>query len=307
MGLAFPIAVIQHAQRRHVDRLERVKTARTLLAGARALDHLAAEHHDHSVRSGIGGIAHRIAQVTLGVGCRIGHRKLRARKHDGLRAVLDEVREPRRRVRHRVGAVGEHEAVVRVVALAHDARHAQPIVGRHVRAVEVHRLHHVDLRDARELGHERHKILPRQRGRQPVAFIGRCDRAARCDNENARKPTLTTILPRFAALASTRPHRVRRAHGSLHPSRRSIPSASIIHLVAYERLRNLERRLALLTARVERVSPITRRATAPPSAGTPTSHRVPQSPMRSRRRRARGSDPDDAGSPQRSRTAWDCG
>lgn len=59
-----------------------------------------------------------------------------AGEDDGFVGVLDEIRQSRRRVGQRVGAVADDEAVVEGIVLLHGLRHHQPVLRAEVGAVD---------------------------------------------------------------------------------------------------------------------------------------------------------------------------
>ena len=158
---------------------ERVEAHRALLARPRAGYHRAAEHHRHVARAIVGREQQALVQVELRIGEGTGHRLLRAGQHDGLRAALHQVGQRGGRVGHRVGAVQHHEPVVGVVGVHDLVADAHPVGRAHVRAVDVHGLHHVEVAHIRDLGHVARQLLAAQRRRQAASVLDRCDGAAR--------------------------------------------------------------------------------------------------------------------------------
>lgn len=98
----------------------------------------------HVARVVVGCVQHALVQVELRVGEGARHGALRPGEHDGLGAVLDEIRQGCRGVCHGVGAVQHHEPVVVVVAFHYGAGDAQPVARAHVGRIDVHGLFHVE-------------------------------------------------------------------------------------------------------------------------------------------------------------------
>ena len=130
-------------------------------------------------------IEQALVQVELGVGKGIAHGLLRAGEHNGFGAILNQVGKRCRGVAHGVGAVQNHEAVVVGITLDDDVADTHPVTGAHIGTVDVHRLHHVELAEARDLGDALGELLTGQGGGEAVAILGRCDGAARGDEKDA--------------------------------------------------------------------------------------------------------------------------
>ena len=144
-------------ERREVHAGEGVEAHGALLACAGSRDDDAAERDRHVARVVVGCVQHALVQVELRVGEGARHGALRPGEHDGLGAVLDEIRQGCRGVCHGVGAVQHHEPVVVVVAFHDGAGDAQPVARAHVGRVDVHGLFHVERGEVCHLGN-----VPRQ-------------------------------------------------------------------------------------------------------------------------------------------------
>ncbi len=112
-----------------------------------------------------------------------------------LGGALDQVRECRCGVCHRVRAMHDHETVVVPVRVLDHAGYAQPVRGAHVAGVYVHGLDHVHVADVGSLGNKRDQ-LPTRKPRVKAAlrrYGG--DGPTRCHNEDvlhADTPSSTT-------------------------------------------------------------------------------------------------------------------
>ena len=138
----------------------------------------------HAARAVVAGVEEGVAQVLARVGVLVEDRLLRASDDNGLGVVLDEVRERGGGIGHRVRAVREDEAVIRIVVRAHARRHLQPVAAVDVRAVAVHELHGVDAAQLLELRHLGQQLLRGELRRESVGRrLGR-DRAAGGDHKN---------------------------------------------------------------------------------------------------------------------------
>ena len=85
---------------------------------------------------------------------------------------------------HRVRAVREDEAVIRIIVRTHARRHLQPVAAVDVRAVAIHELHGVDAAQLLELRHLGQQLLGGELRRESVGRrLGR-DRAAGGDHKN---------------------------------------------------------------------------------------------------------------------------
>ena len=161
-----------------VDARKGVVALRAHLACARAENDLVVKDDVHAAGAVIAGIEKGVAQVLARVGVLVEDRLLRAGDDDGLGVVLNQVRQCRRRVGHRVRAVREDKTVVSVIVLAHAGRHLQPVAAVDVRAVAVHELHGVDPAQLLELRHLGEQFLGRELRGEPVGRLFGCDRAA---------------------------------------------------------------------------------------------------------------------------------
>ena len=154
------------------------------LARARAGDHMAVEYDVRAAGAVARRVGERLEQVSPRVAVRHFDRFLRAGKDDRLQIPLHEVRHRRGGVRHRIGAVRDHEAVVFFVAVADDLRKVHPLPPAHVRAVEAVGLHGVDRAQRADFRHGAQKLLRSERGRQAVLALRRGDRAAGRDKQD---------------------------------------------------------------------------------------------------------------------------
>ena len=176
-----------------------------MFARPRAGDHLAAEHDRHVARGIVCRIEQALVQVQLGVGEGIGHGALRAGEDDGLGAVLDEVGQRGGGVGHGVGAVQDDEPVEGVVALADGGGDAQPVARTHVGAVDVHRLHDLEIAHVVDLGNVANQLRPRQRRSEPAPVLHGGDSPSRCDDEDVLAHGRTSsYLPRRAPASDDR-------------------------------------------------------------------------------------------------------
>ena len=155
--------------------------------GARTGNDLAREDHVDVAAGVIRRIEHRLVQVELGVREGAGHGLLRACKHDGLLAVLDQIRKRRGRIGHGVGAVQHHKAVVAVICVHNDVADLEPVARAHVGAVDVHGLDKVQVGDGVKQGHLVCQLAPRGSGRKAtgLAVRRRGNGSARGDDQDA--------------------------------------------------------------------------------------------------------------------------
>ena len=161
-----------------------VVALRAHLARAGAEDDLVVKDDVHTAGAVVAGVEKGVAQVLARIGVLIEDRLLRAGDDDGLGVILNQVRQGRRRVGHRVRAVREDKAVVSVIVPAHAGRHLQPVAAVDVRAVAVHELHGVDPAQLLELRHLGKELLGGELRREPVGRLLGRDRAAGGDHEN---------------------------------------------------------------------------------------------------------------------------
>ena len=136
-----------------------------------------------------------VDEVLARVGPDLDDRLLRAREDDRLRKRPEHQRERARRVRHRVGAVDDDDAVVARELRVDLARDRHPVGRLHVRRVHVEQEPRLELGDAREARHLGDEIAARallvERERPLVGARGAGarrheHRAARQEKEQAR-------------------------------------------------------------------------------------------------------------------------
>ena len=136
--------ILNRCEHRKVHTAECVIAARVGLFCPCAGNHIAVEHQHHALRRGVGGIADAVEQVLPGVGAVLADGLLRAGDDDGLVGVLDHVRQRRRGVGHRVRAVADDETVIAEIILLDRLHELDPVLRRHVRAVDIADLDRVD-------------------------------------------------------------------------------------------------------------------------------------------------------------------
>ena len=172
-----------HAQKGVVDAGEGLKALAAGLPGPGAQDDLAVEHqHDPGhVRCGHG---EGVPQVLLAVGGLKADGPLGACEDDGLGTALDQVAQTRGGVGHGVRAVADHEAVVLPVAGPDGRRHAGPVLGLDVGAVQVEELGALHLADAGDIGDIAQQLLAGQlRRKAALPHLGG-DGAPGADQQN---------------------------------------------------------------------------------------------------------------------------
>ena len=174
----------QNGRLRIVDARKGVVAFRAHLACARAENDLVVKDDVHAACAVVAGVEKGVAQVLARVGVLIEDRLLRAGDDDGLGVVLDEVRERGGGIGHRVRAVREDKAVIRIVVRAHARRHLQPVAAVDVRAVAIHELHGVDAAQLLELRHLGQQLLGGELRRESVGRRFGRDRAAGGNHKN---------------------------------------------------------------------------------------------------------------------------
>ena len=145
----------------------------------------------HAAGTVVAGIEKGVAQVLARVGVLVEDRLLRAGDDDGLGIILNQVRQRRRCVGHRVRAVREDEAVVSVIVSAHAGRHPQPVAAVDVRAVAVHELHGVDPAQLLELRYLGKELTGGELRRETVGRLLGRDGAAGSDHEDVLHVSLS--------------------------------------------------------------------------------------------------------------------
>ena len=178
-------AVADESELRIVYTDKRVEAHGALLAGTRSGDDHPAKDHAHVVGRIVHGIQQALVEVEFGVGEGVGHGLLRARQHDGFGAVLNQVRQGSRGVGHGVRAMQHHKAVVAVIRVHNHVANVHPVARAHVRAVDVHGLHHVDMAQVGRLGNVTQQLVAAQSRCQAATILNGGNRSARGNNQDA--------------------------------------------------------------------------------------------------------------------------
>ena len=208
-----------------VDAGKGIVALRAHLARAGAENDLVVKDDVHAAGAVVAGIEKGIAQVLARVGVLVEDRLLRAGDDDGLGVILNQVRQGRRRVGHRVRAVREDKAVVSVIVLAHAGRHLQPVAAVDVRAVAVHELHGVDPAQLLKLRYLGKELTGGELRREPVGRLLGRDRAAGGDHEDvlhvSLSPSSSNRATRSPARAASPYNPRTRAQAVCGPRRRA--------------------------------------------------------------------------------------
>ena len=174
---------LYQCQRREIHRGKGVVADGLVLLGAGACDDMAAKHHHDAPAAGVEGADDAVAKVFLGVGDLVGDGLLCAGEDDGFVGVLDEIRQSRRRVGQRVGAVADDEAVVEGIILLHGLRHHQPVLRAEVGAVDAAQGQRVGAAELVQLRQMSQKLFAGEHGLETLLGADAGDGAAGGDKK----------------------------------------------------------------------------------------------------------------------------
>ena len=199
---------LYQCQRREIHRGKGVVADGLVLLGAGACDDMAAEYHHDAPAAGVEGADDAVAKVFLGVGDLVGDGLLCAGEDDGFVGVLDEIRQSRRRVGQRVGAVADDEAVVEGIILLYGLRHHQPVLRAEVGAVDAAQGQRVGAAELVQLRQMSQKLFAGEHGLEALLGADAGDGAAGGDKKQ-------TLLCGHKKPPSGRLNRIHRKYNTL--------------------------------------------------------------------------------------------